>query len=144
MVVKKAGTILLNKDTKQIDMVDREEDNGYTFPKGHLESGETIEECAIRETEEETLNANHLLINKPVGIVKYHNTDDGDVEVYYYISVSDGKTKNTISEKDREICKWVDFENVEKKLAYENLKEFWNNTKKQVKEILDNDCKIDD
>ena len=143
MVVKKAGTILLNKDTKQIALVYRKEDNGYTFPKGHLELGETIEECAVRETEEETLNSNYLLIKKPVGIVKYQNTDDGDVEVYYYISLSDGKTTKEILEKDREICKWINFEDVESKLAYDNLKELWNNTKSLVKRILENDCKID-
>lgn len=139
MVVKKAGTILLKLDTKQIALVFRKEDNGYTFPKGHLEEGETLEECAVRETEEETLNSNHLFTKEPAGIVKYQNIDDGDVEVYYYISISDGNTKKNIPEKDKENFEWINFDDVETKLVYENLKEFWNNIKEQIRKILEND-----
>lgn len=139
MVVKKAGTILLKLDTKQIALVFRKEDNGYTFPKGHLEEGETLEECAVRETEEETLNSNHLFTKEPAGIVKYQNIDDGDVEVYYYISISDGNTNKNIPEKDKENFEWINFDDVETKLVYENLKEFWNNTKEQIRKILEND-----
>ena len=143
MSIKKAGTILINLEDKKVGLIYRKKHEDYSFPKGHLEKGETLLECAVRETEEETLNSNYLLIKKPVGIVKYQNTDDGDVEVYYYISLSDGKTTKEILEKDREICKWINFEDVESKLAYNNLKELWNNTKSLVKRILENDCKID-
>ena len=143
MVVKKAGTILLNKETKQIGMVYREEDHGYTFPKGHLEVGETLEECAVRETEEETMYSNHLLLDKPIGIINYQNLDDGDVEVHYYISISDGETKKEISENDKEVHEWVDLENVENKLTYSNLIELWDNVKEFVKNVFENDCRID-
>lgn len=139
MVIKKAGTILLKLDTKQIALVFRKEDNGYTFPKGHLEEGEMLEECAVRETEEETLNSNHLFTKEPAGIVKYQNIDDGDVEVYYYISISDGNTNKNIPEKDKENFEWINFDDVETKLVYENLKEFWNNIKEQIRKILEND-----
>lgn len=138
MVVKKAGTILLNLDTKQISLVYREEDNGYTLPKGHLESGETLEECAIRETEEETLIKSHLFSDKPAGIIRYQNKEDGDVEVYYYIAIADKKTDKNIPEKYREIHEWVNLEEVENKLTYENLIEFWNKIKEQIREILEN------
>ncbi len=45
-----AGTICFkNRDVLLIKYV-----SNYSFPKGHIEEGETEEEAAIRETEEET------------------------------------------------------------------------------------------
>ena len=48
MSIKKAGTILINLENKKIGVVYRKKQNDYTFPKGHLEKGETILECAVR------------------------------------------------------------------------------------------------
>ena len=48
----KAGTILINKDN--ICLIYRDIHNDYSFPKGHLEKNESLKECDIRETEEET------------------------------------------------------------------------------------------
>ncbi len=52
MTIKKAGTILLDLNSNKAVLVVRK--GKYSFPKGHLEEGETIYECAIRETIEET------------------------------------------------------------------------------------------
>ena len=138
MVVKKAGTILLDLNRKKIALIYRKEDNGYTLPKGHLEDGETLEECAVRETEEETLNKNHILVNKPLGIVKYQNIEDGDVEVHYFLAASDGLTDKNILDKDKEIYEWVDFDEVELKLNYKNLLDFWISIKDIIKKVLEN------
>jgi 8-oxo-dGTP diphosphatase len=48
--------VMIWKDGKVL-IGDRTSDNGkgyYSFPGGHLEMGESVEECAIRETKEET------------------------------------------------------------------------------------------
>lgn len=51
-MIKKAGCVLINFETNDIALVYRDEH--YSFQKGHLEIGETLQECAIRETKEET------------------------------------------------------------------------------------------
>ena len=139
MATKKAGTILLNLKTKQIGLIYREEDNGYSFPKGHLENGETTEECAIRETEEETLRANHLLINKEICIIKYTTPTGENVENYMYIAIDDGPTSKNIPLCDRETFEWVKYEDVDNKLKFDNLKDFWNTIKEAIYSILEND-----
>ncbi len=42
MKVLKAGCILYNKETQKIALICR--DGEFSFPKGHLEKGETIED----------------------------------------------------------------------------------------------------
>lgn len=138
MVVKKAGTILLNLKTKQVGLVYRDDENDCSFPKGHLESGETLQECAVRETEEETMQANHLLIDEEVYILKYVTPSGENVENYMYISISDGPTSKDISLKDQEILKWFDPNDIDNVLSYDNLKEMWAKLKNSIINILEN------
>ena len=125
MSIKKAGTILINLENKKIGLVYREKTNDYSFPKGHLEKGETILECAVRETEEETLRKNHLFNNKEVDIIKYDSEEEKNVEVYYYLAIDEGETIKNIPQKDREKLIWEDINDVYSLLTYENLKEMW-------------------
>lgn len=142
MVVKKAGTILLNLQTKKIGLVYRDSEKDYTFPKGHLEAGETLKECAVRETEEETLRANHLLINKEICINTYTTPSGENVENYMYIAIDDGPTSKKIDLKDQENLKWISLNDVENILSYDNLKEFWNKIKSPIKDIFKNNGNI--
>lgn len=135
MATKKAGTILINLENKKIALVYSRE-HKYGFPKGHLEKNESLQECAIRETEEETLRALHLLSDKEVGILKYTTPSGEDVEVYIYLAIDDGPTSKIIAEEDKETFEWFDLNDVEKTLSFDNLKEFWKNIKGMIEEDL--------
>lgn len=133
-MTQKAGCILMNLKTEEIALVYRKEE--YSFPKGHLERGETLEECAIRETKEETGYNCHIIENSKI-VTNIYKTDKGeDVECYFYFAIEEGKTKEYINEKDKEQVEWVKYIEVENKLKYENLKRIWQDMKLEVEKII--------
>ena len=136
MITLKAGCILINMETKRIALVCRKGE--FSFPKGHLEEGEKIEECAIRETLEETGHECHLIKEKEIAKINYSNPSGENVENYFFVAMDDGVSKKYINENDKEETIWKDFSEIENTLSYENLIELWNNIKNEVKEIIDN------
>lgn len=136
MATQKAGTILLNLKNKQIALVYDKRNNSYAFPKGHLEPDETLTDCAVRETEEETLRANHLLSDKEIKILKYTTPSGESVECYMYIAIDDGPTTKVISDIDKEIYRWFNFDEVNSNIVYDDLRELWFEIKDDVKKIL--------
>lgn len=133
--MNKAGCVLINRENKQIGLVYRKKCDDYSFPKGHLEKDETLYECAIRETEEETGRKCKLVSNEEAGIIRYTNYE-GEINTYMYLAIDEGLIDKVIDEKDKENLVWVDCDEVENKLSYQNLKDFWNQVKKEVKDII--------
>ena len=130
MATLKAGTILVNIENKKIGLIYRKDKIGYEFPKGHLEEGENLEECAIRETEEETGRKNHIV--EELETVNYVTSKGEDVELHFYIAIDDGETDKNIVEEDREENIWAELDEVENKLTFNNLKRVWDNSKEKV------------
>lgn len=133
--MNKCGGILLNKELNKIALVVRKE-NEYSFPKGHIESGEELLKCAIRETVEETGCDVELLTNEPIGIMKYNHKVEGEVFNYMYLFVEKGKTSNKIEEVDMENTVWIDIRKVYDILSYQNLKDFWEEVLPKINEII--------
>lgn len=136
MITKKAGTVLINIKSKKIALIYRKDTGKGEFPKGHLEEGETLQECAIRETEEETGRKNYLVSDNEIDIIKYITSKGENVELYMYIAIDEGQTKNEIAQEDQEKWDWFDINQVEDKVEFENLKEFWKKAKIRVQEVL--------
>jgi 8-oxo-dGTP diphosphatase len=134
MLTRKAGTVLLNKQTNQIGLVYRKKYGDLSFPKGHLEEDETLKECAIRETIEETGRLCHLIEDEPLDIMYYITRNDERIENYMYLAQDDGEALE--ESKDPEILVWVDIDNVSRSLDYPNLIKFWNKVEKEVKKHL--------
>ena len=136
MMVQKADCILINYSTKKVALVCR--NNEYSFPKGHLEKGETIQECAIRETIEETGHNCHVVGDKEIAKIRYTSSKGEEVENYFYLAVDDGVYEKEIKEKDKEETIWTNIKDVEKTLSYLNLKQLWNTIKGQVEKAIQN------
>ena len=132
---KKAGCILLNLETKKVALVYREQYNDYTFPKGHLEENETLEECALRETAEETKRDALLLEKEPIYIEHYETPENEKVEVVYYLAKDIGKSGNTSEETHPTF--WYSPDEVYEKLSYEGLKKIWNNVTDKIKNYME-------
>ncbi len=134
MKTQKAGCILINLETKKVALVARKGQN--SFPKGHKEDDETIIECAIRETKEETNHDVELLSDKELIKIEYETLLGEEVETYFYLGKDLGETKDEIDEAEKEITIWVPFDSVEKTLSYNNLREMWNEIKYEVKKYF--------
>lgn len=130
MKVEKAGCILINKKNNKIGLIYREKQKDYSFPKGHRENGETLKECAIRENEEETKRSCILLSDKPVAHEHYYDSKNDEVDMYYFIAIDNGNSNNKSLDTHKLI--WTLFDDVEKTLSYDNLKEIWRKVKDTV------------
>lgn len=130
--MNKGGCILISDDGEKIALVYRKKRKDYSFPKGHIEEGETILECALRETEEETGRIGKLLLEEPLGIVTYQNKE-GKVHTYMYLVKDMGESNKFILEEDKEEVIWINFDEVGDALTYQNLKEFWEEVKGKVR-----------
>ena len=66
------GGVILTNSKGQYLLVKGVYTSVWSFPKGHLEKGETYLECAVRECKEETgvSISDYVLINKPIRLSK--------------------------------------------------------------------------
>ncbi len=132
MRTKKAGSVLVSEDGKSIGLVYRKSLADYSFPKGHLEEGETLAECAVRETKEETGRNCHIIRDEVLEILYYTTPSGEDVENHMYLCKDDGILDEEIPEDLKESLVWVPIENVYDTLSYDDLKEFWNRIKIKI------------
>ncbi len=133
--MNKAGTILLSKDYKKVGLVYRTKLDDYSFPKGHIEKDESLIECALRETEEETGRKCILINNEEIGKLEYVNYE-GTIYTHLFLAIDNGPTTKFINEYDKENLVWVDINEVANKLTYNDLKEFWLNNLDKINKLI--------
>ena len=132
-MIEKSGTILINKH--DIGLIYRSNHNDYSFPKGHVEEGESALECAIRETNEETKREVTLLMEKPIYEEYYNDSKGNKCHCIYYLVKDNGKSDNDST--DTHDLVWTNYDKVEETLSYASLKEMWNNIKGIIKDYLE-------
>src|SRR5436190_18320667 len=79
--VRAAGCVLVN-DAGEIAVIYRPKYDDWTLPKGKLEPGETEEEAAVREVEEETGFVGEL--DDELGSVSYTDRHGRPKTVHYW------------------------------------------------------------
>jgi 8-oxo-dGTP pyrophosphatase MutT (NUDIX family) len=65
-----AGAAVVDPELSELLLLHLEDEDRWCFPKGHVESGESVGEAAVREVEEETGLA-HVRLGPEIGIVTY-------------------------------------------------------------------------
>lgn len=129
----KAGCYLINLELKSVAIIYRETRKDYSFPKGHLEKNESLEECAIRETAEETKRIAKI-VSKPY-ISRYVTPSGEEVEVYMYIAIDEGKSDNDST--DTHEFKWIPIDNAIDILTYDSLKKDFNEVLPEIRKIIE-------
>lgn len=119
---KSCGAFVLNG--KKVLIVQQKKSGNYGFPKGHVEPNETEEETAIREVKEETGVDIEIISNKKYSI-SYMQNENINKEVVYYLAKAMNKKSQEQQEKEISNIVWVEIEDVEKILSFENIKALW-------------------
>ena len=109
----KAGGLIL-RDGKVLLV--SSDDKEFGIPKGHLEKGETLEECAIREIKEETGFDVKILHKLPALRYQYEATGEKVFLQYYLFEILDGFEKPEIGT----FLRWFDKPGALKAIPYQN------------------------
>jgi 8-oxo-dGTP diphosphatase len=115
---------------------------GWEFPKGHIEIGESSEQAALREVEEES--GVKAEITDRLGNIEYFYFDSGPFvdgssqgkervlkTVTYFLMKYIGEGKATTAYEVSDMV-WLPIGEVENKLTYKGTKEIWKGALKQI------------
>ena len=118
MFVQKAGAIILSKtDPAKVLLLYRGSKRDWSFPKGHIESGEDVEEATLREVKEET-GLSVQLLALPLPTLYYVHPKVGEVSLHFLLvrSLDDSMLRTEFAGDKLE---WVSIEQVQTRLSYQ-------------------------
>lgn len=131
---KACGAVVYKEECNELKFLLVYQHNGhYSFPKGHVEGNETEIETALREIKEET-NLDVLIdSNYRKKITYFVEPKKVMKDVVYFIATP---TTFNLKSQEGEIkeCLWCSYEEVLKKIEYENAKQVFIETYNYLKE----------
>jgi 8-oxo-dGTP diphosphatase len=103
----------------QVLLVHRPGREDWSFPKGKLESGETFEEAALREVEEET--GLRCTLGRFIGHTEYRDRKDRPkIVAYWVMEAIDG---SFVANDEVDQLRWLDLVDAARLLTYERDQE---------------------
>jgi 8-oxo-dGTP diphosphatase len=111
-IVRAAGAVLV--DGERLALVHRPRYDDWTLPKGKLDSGESWQEAARREVEEET--GLRCGAGEELGRTFYVDSRGRDKEVRYYLMEADGEAS---AQNEVDEVRWVPLEDAGELLSYD-------------------------
>ena len=118
-IIRAAGGLVVREDfdgRPLIAVVHRPRYDDWTFPKGKLQVGETDEQTARREVEEET--GLRCRLDRDLGTVEYRDREDRRKIVRYWVMTPDGGTFTPNEEVD--LLRWIPLDRVRPMLTYQH------------------------
>ena len=117
-MVRAAGGLIVRDG--RVLLVHRPQHGDWSFPKGKLEDGESWEQAALREVEEET--GLRCVLGDEVGWTHY-DVEDEPKEVRYFrmSSVGEARAQSEVDE-----VRWVPFEKARALLTHERDRQLLN------------------
>lgn len=131
---QKAGCYLVDVKNKKVALVYREKRNDWSFPKGHREEGETIQECAVRETAEETKRIAEIVPDIDPVVERYVTPSGEHCVCCMFVAIDKGHSDN--ASWDTHDTYFIDIDKVEEKLSYDDLKQTWREIRKQIEKLF--------
>lgn len=133
---KSCGAFII--DDNKVLIIKQKKTGNFGFPKGHMEKGEVEEQTAIREVKEETGIDIKLVSNKRYSI-SYVQNETINKEVVYYIANVINKDFQNKKEKEISDIIWIEIDEVENILSFENIKKLWLYAKKDLQNKNNNE-----
>lgn len=118
-VVLAAGGVVIRDGpdgTRHVALVHRPRYDDWSFPKGKLIDGETLESAAVREVLEET--GLRCRLEQDLGAIEYRDLEDRPKIVRYWVMIPEGGTFIPGDEVDE--LEWLSPEGAAARLTYEH------------------------
>ncbi|PIY61967.1 hypothetical protein COY93_04460 [Candidatus Uhrbacteria bacterium CG_4_10_14_0_8_um_filter_58_22] len=136
LIVRKAGAVVLSKsDPSLVALIFRAGHGDWSFPKGHVEEGETSVRAMAREVAEETGLSVHS-VGVPLPAMEYDHPSGSHVILDMFLAQSEDDTAlRTEFNGDRVV--WVDYAEVADRLSHENVRQYYSGVQARIKTTID-------